>query len=203
VLSIVDNRCFKRLIFDVLDHDPTHEDILKFFRRFKKILDDRGLQLKGITTDGSALYPKPILEVFGNVPHQVCELHVISDLTLAVLRAVAKVRKAIRAQMPPTPGGRPRGSEARRRARAKKQLETKVTELFDHRHLFVQHDLTPAQARTLCNISRGVPALRALREIMDEVCRSHLARAVGMNPVVMLQSPLFSRFRVRFPVLER
>ncbi len=26
VLSIVDNRTFRRLIYQVLDHDPTHED---------------------------------------------------------------------------------------------------------------------------------------------------------------------------------
>jgi hypothetical protein len=27
VLSAVDNRCYKRLLYDVLDHDPTHADI--------------------------------------------------------------------------------------------------------------------------------------------------------------------------------
>jgi hypothetical protein len=29
----------------------------------------RGLTLKGITTDGSALYPEPIAAVFGAIPH--------------------------------------------------------------------------------------------------------------------------------------
>ena len=171
VLSIVDNRRFKRLLYDVLDHDPTHEDILPFFQRFKRILDGRGLKVDGITTDGSGLYPKPILEVFGNVPHQICEFHVIADLTLSVLRAVAKVRKAIRAEIPPAPRGRPRSGEARKRAKAKKRLEAKIAELFEHRHLFVQHHLTPAQARTLRRISRGQPALRTLRDIMHEVYR--------------------------------
>ena len=28
VLSIVDNRNFKRLFYEVLEHDPTHEDIV-------------------------------------------------------------------------------------------------------------------------------------------------------------------------------
>jgi hypothetical protein len=126
VLSIVDNRQFKRLLYEVLDHDPTHDDILRFFQRFKGILDARGLKLEGITTDASALYPKPIREVFGKVPHQICEFHVIADLTKAVLRVVAKVRKAIRAGIPTAPRGRPRAGEAKRRARAKKRLENEV-----------------------------------------------------------------------------
>jgi hypothetical protein len=171
VLSIVDNRRFKRIIYEVLDHDPTHEDILRFLQRFKRILDARGLKLEGITTDASALYPKPIREVFGNVPHQICEFHVIADLTKAVLRAVAKVRKAIRARIPGAPRGRPRAGEAKWRARAKKRLETKVADLFENRYLFVQHGLTPAEARTLRRITRGQPALRTLRDIMDEVYR--------------------------------
>ncbi len=55
VLSIVDNHNFQRLVYEVLDHDPTHDDIIRFFRRFKKELDARGLTLKGVTTDGSPL----------------------------------------------------------------------------------------------------------------------------------------------------
>jgi hypothetical protein len=42
VLSIVDNRPFKRLAYDVLDHDPTHVDITAFFRRFPSALAQRG-----------------------------------------------------------------------------------------------------------------------------------------------------------------
>ncbi len=33
VLSIVNNRTFRRLIYEVLDHDPTHADIRRFFQR--------------------------------------------------------------------------------------------------------------------------------------------------------------------------
>jgi hypothetical protein len=35
VLSIVDNRTFKRISYRVLDHDPTHEDIREFFTAFR------------------------------------------------------------------------------------------------------------------------------------------------------------------------
>jgi hypothetical protein len=58
----------------------------------KAALDERELTLQGITTDGSALYPEPLREVFGEVPHQLCTFHVIKDLTQGVLRAVASER---------------------------------------------------------------------------------------------------------------
>jgi len=54
VLSAVDNRQYKRVLYEVLDHDATHTDIEAFLGRLKTALDARGLALKGITTDGSA-----------------------------------------------------------------------------------------------------------------------------------------------------
>jgi hypothetical protein len=35
VLSAVENRRYKRILYDVLDHDPTHEDIRAFLERLK------------------------------------------------------------------------------------------------------------------------------------------------------------------------
>ncbi len=171
VLSIVDNHTFKRISYKVLDHDPTHDDIREFFTEFKDALQTRGLTLKGITTDGSALYPVPIAEVFGEVPHQICEFHVLKELTKAVLRAVAKVRKELAAKKPKLSRGRPASKQAKRTARRKKQIERKIGDLFEHRHLFVRHHLTGAQRKTLRRITRGLPQLRTLRDIMDEVYR--------------------------------
>src|SRR5712671_7167968 len=71
VLSAVDNRQYKRILYEVLDHDPNHDDIAAFLRRLQTALDKRNLALKGITTDGSVLYPEPIRTVFGAVPHQL------------------------------------------------------------------------------------------------------------------------------------
>lgn len=68
MLSIVDNRTFKRLIFEVLEHDPTHGDIERFLVRFKGELDRRGLSLLGVTTDGSPLYPQPLATIFRKRP---------------------------------------------------------------------------------------------------------------------------------------
>lgn len=171
MLSIVDNRTFRRITYEVLDHDPTHADMERFFRRFQSLLKERGLELKGITTDGSSLYPEPIREVFGDVPHQSCEFHVIKELTKAVLRAVAKIRKELAGSKPKLGRGRPSSPEARKAAGRRKRIDQKVGDLFEHRYLFVRHDLTPAQRQTPWRITRGRPELRALREIMDEVYR--------------------------------
>ena len=168
VLSIVDNRKFRRLTYRVLDHNPTHEDMLCFFQDFKQELDQRGLALRGITTDGSPLYPVPIRQVFGEMPHQICEFHVIKELTQAILRAVAQARKRLKASMPALGRGRP-SRKMNNTARRRKRLERKITDLFDHRHLFVKHHLTPGEKRTLNRITRGLTHLRTLREIMDRV----------------------------------
>jgi len=182
VLSIVDNRTFRRMTYEVLDHDPTHADIERFFRTFRSLLEVRGLALKGITTDGSNLYPQPISQVFGDVPHQVCEFHVLKELTRGVLCAVAKIRKELAATKPKLGRGRPSSAAARQAARRRRRIDQKVGDLFEHRYLFVRHDLTGAQRRTLKRITRGRPELRTLRDIMDEVyhlfdrrCRSDTA----------------------------
>src|SRR3990172_2956174 len=107
VLSIVDNHTFKRLFFQVLDHTPTHEDMLAFFGRFQTVLEARQLTVQGITTDGSCLYPAAIRAVWGDLPHQICEFHILQDLNQAVLRAVAQVRKQLAAQQPKLGRGRP------------------------------------------------------------------------------------------------
>jgi hypothetical protein len=170
ILSIVDNHTFKRILYEVLDHDPSHDDMRAFFQRFREVLEARALSLAGITTDGSPLYPVPITDVFGQVPHQVCEFHVIAELTKAVLNAVAKVRKALATTMPKLRRGRP-SKATKRLARRRKRIQAKIADLFQHRHLFVQHDLTSGERKTLHRISRGRPELCALREIMSEAYR--------------------------------
>lgn len=170
VLSIVDNRSFKRLWYQVLDHDPSQADVAAFFRAFQAALNARQLVVKGITTDGSALYPPAIAEVFGGVPHQICEFHILADLSRAVLSAVAKVRKDLAARQPKLPRGRPT-QQARPLARQRQRLQRKIADLFTYRYLFVQRHLSPAERETLQHITRGLPQLRALRAIMDEVYR--------------------------------
>lgn len=171
VLSIVDNHNFRRLFHEVLDHDPTREDIRRFLQRFKAELDARGLVLLGITTDGSPLYPEPIAGVFGDVPHQVCEFHVIKEINKAIIKAVARVRSALKARLPMLKRGRPSSKAARKAARKKRRLQAKVADLFEHRHLFVKRSLSAKEKKLLQRITRSLPHLRVLRAVMAEAYR--------------------------------
>jgi len=166
----VDNRTFKRLFFQVLKHDPTQEDIIAFFERFQAVLQARQLTVQGITTDGSSLYPAAIQAVWGDLPHQICEFHILQDLNQAILRAVAQVRKQLAAQQPKLGRGRPKSSQ-RKLAQKRQRLQQKIADLFEHRYLFVQHHLTDAERATLQQIARGLPHLRVLRQITDEIYR--------------------------------
>jgi hypothetical protein len=212
VLSIVDNHRFRRLIYEVLDHDPTEEDILRFFRRFQEALKARGLSLRGITTDGSPLYPTPIAQVFGSVAHQVCQFHVLAELNKAVLKAVAKVRRQLKAGRPALGRGRP-SAQTRKLADRKKRLDAKIADLFALRHLFVQHHLTAAEQKALRWITRGHPELRALRQIVHEAyrlfdrrCRteSALAKLARLRRRVALFGSLRQTLKKLFsPTLEK
>jgi len=169
ILSAVDNRCYKRLLYEVLDHAPDHEDIRAFLGRLKAALTARDLTLLGITTDGSALYPQPLAEVFRGVPHQICAFHVIAEVVKAVSGAVASARKSLAAKQPKLPKGRPRTQAAKAAARKNKRLEQKRVDLYTHRHLFVQHHLSQGERKRFGRITRGLAQLRTLRELMEQV----------------------------------
>jgi hypothetical protein len=55
--------------------------------------------------------------------------------------------------------------------RKRQRLQEKISDLFEYRFLFVQHSLTDAERTTLQQITRGLPHLRLLRQIMDETYR--------------------------------
>src|SRR5512135_521923 len=205
ILSIVDNRTFKRLAYHVLNRAPTAKDVEVFFRRFHAALETRGLTVPGVTTDGSALYPEPIAAVFGDVPHQVCTFHILRELTNAVLSAVAQERKRLAAGAPKLPRGRPGSKAARRAARRKKRIERKVGDLFEHRYLFVQRQLTASERATLRRITRGLPQLRRLRELMEDVYRLFDRRcrtATALSKLADLRARL-RRFGWRGAVLKK
>ena len=184
ILSAVDNRHYKRILYDVLDHDPTHDDIRTFLGRLKTALTARALTLVGITTDGSALYPTPLAEIFHGVPHQICTFHVLAEVIKAVLGAVASARKRLAAQQPKLPKGRPSTPAAKAAARQKKRLAQQRVDLYTYRHLFVQRHLSQSERKQWWRITRGLPQLRSLRELMAQVyalfdrrCRTQTALA--------------------------
>jgi Transposase len=170
ILSVVDNRRYNRLAFRVLDGDPTQDDVRDFLKEFKGQLDNRGLKVRGVTTDGSSLYPEVLKELWPKARHQICEFHVIKEITKAVLHALAKLRKELTAKIPKLPRGRP-SKEQQPLARQAKRQKQRVADLFENRYLFVRHHLTKAQRQQLLQLTRGRPQLRRLREIMDEVYR--------------------------------
>ena len=167
---MVDNRRYNRLAFRVLDHAPTQDDVRAFLAEFKDHLDQRGLVVRGITTDGSALYPEVVRELWPGVRHQRCRFHVLQEITKAVLRALARLRRELKAKIPKRRRGRPRQQD-RAQARRCRRLQQRVADLFTHRHLVVKHHLSAAEKRLLKQLTRGQPQLRALRAIMDEVYR--------------------------------
>jgi hypothetical protein len=170
ILSVVDNRRYRRLAVRVLDHDPTQEDVRAFLTEFKAQLDRRGLAVRGITTDGSALYPGVLKELWPAARHQRCRFHILQEITRAVLRALARLRKQLQATIPKRRRGRPRRQD-RVEARRSRRLQQRVADLFAHRHLFVKHHLSAAEERLLKQLTRGQPQLRTLRAIMGEVYR--------------------------------
>jgi hypothetical protein len=169
VLSIVDNHNFKRLMYEVLDHDPSHKDITRFLGCFRQELNKRHLKLLGVTTDGSPLYPEPLAVIFPGVPHQVCEFHVLKEINKEILKAVTAVRRELKKKLPKLKRGRPASEAARKAVRHQKKIQDKIGGLFAHRYLFVKHLLTPKENKIFLHVTRGSPNLRNLRSVMNHV----------------------------------
>jgi transposase-like protein len=186
ILSVVDNRRYNRLTFRVLEYDPTEDDSRAFLTEFKGQLDRRGLSVRGITTDGSSLYPKVLKELWPAARHQICEFHVLREITKAVLHALAKLRKEITTQIPKQPRGRPR-RERQGQAWLLAWRKQRVADLFEHRYLFVRHHLSAAQQKQLQKLTYGRPELRTLRKIMDEVYRLFDRRCKTQTALKKLQ----------------
>jgi len=88
-----------------------------------------------------------------------------------VLKAVAKERERFGKSKPKLKRGRPvsKEQEARRLARKSKDIQQKISDLFQNRSLVVKRRLKPSERKRLMQITRGLPPLRKLREIMDHI----------------------------------
>ena len=87
------------------------------------------------------------------------------------------MRKQLAAQEPKLPRWKPATPKAKRAARRRRHLRRKIGDLFEHRHLFVRRQLTPSERRMLQRISRGLPQLRALRQVVEEISACSTADA--------------------------
>jgi hypothetical protein len=110
---------------------------------------------------------------------------VIKELLKGVLSAVAKERQRLAKSKPKLKRGRPssKDKEARRLVRKSKFIQEKISALFQERFLFVKRRLKPSERKRLLFITRGLPQLRKLREIMDQIyalfdrrCRTQTAQ---------------------------
>ena len=97
---------------------------------------------------------------------------------------MASPRKGLAATQPQLPRGRPSTQAAKAAARTKKRLAAQSAALFSSRYLFVQRHLNKTERKTLWRVSRGVPQLRVLRAIIEQVyalfdrrCRTQTALA--------------------------
>ena len=188
ILSLVDNREYKRLTYRVLGHAPTAEDILELLQAFQKILECRKLTLCGMTTDGSSLYTEPVRTVFPDVRHQICEFHVKQECNKAVLKAVSKVRRELdKTKTKRSKRGRPSKDE-KAVIQKNERIQAKIGALFEHRYLFVQKELSAKERKTLLETTKGVPELRKLREIVDEVYRLYDRRCCRATALKKLEN---------------
>ena len=131
-----------------------------------------------------------------------------ADTSRELKRHAARQRKPLAAPQPTLPKGRPATQAAQKAARTKKRREHKGAEVCTHRHLCVQHSLSKTARKTLWRITRGLPQLRKLREIMeqgyalfDRRCRTHTAldtlatlrrRVQRFKPLGDMRKKLFS-----------
>jgi hypothetical protein len=199
MLAAVANRRDKRILSDVLEHDPTHDAMRTFLRRLHTALSARDLPLCGGTTDGAALSPVPLAEVCGDVPHQICPFPMVAEVAQAVVGAVASARKALAAQQPKRRKGRPSTPAAQQAARTKKRLAAPRAPLCTHRDLFVPRHLSKTARKTLGRLTRGLPQLHALRAIMEAVY-TLFDRRCRTQPALDKRAQLRRRLR-RFPPL--
>jgi hypothetical protein len=170
VLLAVDPHQQRRLLYEVLDHDPTRADVLFFLVGLNEQIHKRGHAVLGVTTDASALYPLPIRVTFGAIPHQVCEFHIKEELLKVVLAVLARWRERLAERKPKLPPGRP-GKGKKASQQQAKRIERRISNLFEHRHLFVRHHLDAGGRALLLAITREDRWLRVLRGIVDEVYR--------------------------------
>ena len=168
MLSAVDKRRDKRLLYDVLNHAPEHDAIRALLGRLKTALVARDVTLLGITTDGSSLSPTPLAEVLRGVPHQLCQLHIVKEIVKAVVGVVASERQRLAATQPTLRRGRPSTPAAKAAARTTKRLAAPGAALSTHRSLLVQRHLHKTERKTRWRVSRGLPQLYALRAVMDQ-----------------------------------
>jgi hypothetical protein len=149
-------------------HAPDHADIRACLGRCKTAWAARGLTLAGVTPDGAARSPAPLVEVCGDVPQPSGPLPVVAAGGNAVLGAVASARQGLAAQHPTRRQGRPRTAAAQQAARTTKRLAAPRAGWGTPRYLCVQRHLPTTDRQSLGRLTRELPQWRTLRTRMAQ-----------------------------------
>src|SRR5262249_40807459 len=125
-------------------------------RRFLLTLAYWGYDPKVVVTDGSALYPAALAEVWPQARHQLCVFHVLQDVTQKVLDAVRALRrrKARRGNAGrKRRRGRPSKKQQAARLRRGPTAKQKAAFVYEHRFLIVKRPEN-YQGKDADNLSR-------------------------------------------------
>lgn len=80
----------------------------KAIKGFLARLKEAGIEPEQVVTDGSKLYPTALSQIWPQAAHQLCLFHATRHVTLAAMKAINRIRKAI-PEAPTAPGQKERG----------------------------------------------------------------------------------------------
>jgi hypothetical protein len=143
-------------------------------RRFLQNLKNWGLAPQVVVTDGSALYPAVLAELWPTARHQLCVFHLLQDVNDLLVAAVRRLARALgrRGQAGrKRRRGRPSKAQQAARAAAGPTLKDQAGFVLKHRFLIVKksHELTEQQWADLRQSFAYLPELRTLWDFASEV----------------------------------
>jgi hypothetical protein len=143
-------------------------------RRFLQNLKNWGLAPQVVVTDGSALYPAVLAELWPAARHQLCVFHFLKDVNALIVATVRRLARALarRGQAGrKRRRGRPSKGQRAARAAAGPTLKDQAGFVLKHRFLIVKksHDLDEQQWANLRQLFDYLPELRTLWHFASEV----------------------------------
>src|ERR1700728_1219922 len=136
-------------------------------RRFLNNLKNWGLAPQIVVSDGSALYPAVLAEVWPSARHQLCIFHILKDMNALILKAVRRLARALgrRGQAGrKRRRGKPSKQQQAARAKAGPRLKEQGGFILKHRFLIVKksYELTNQQRADLRQLFEYLPELETL-----------------------------------------
>lgn len=140
-------------------------------RRFLKNLRTHGFSPEVVVTDGSALYPALLAELWPDARHQLCVFHVLKDVNAKVLESVRRLRRqmALRGNRGrKRKRGRPAKSRVKRKGLTNKE---KAHFVFKRRYLVVKRrdNFTDQERDDWSTMLSYLPELSTLRAFVDRM----------------------------------